>query len=1221
MATYYRLDCYDENGALLTDFSSDPAHARPYLREPENLVGQEIDLAAGTAKIGGLNIEILDVPTNPADNDTGAVTAILPTISKGTRAQLLKSIDGAPYANVLRGVVDGIDLHGSYSSYTVRLKDEREVERRITAFTRCTTSSVVPRGVIDGFGALPGGGWLAPPVTPLTGTLSTFTDITVTHKRLTLPALPRDGKGRAIVTDANVDRILTDKQREQFVLDGSALFTMTVAPRVRLLWRLVGGGAFSAIEDLGGFLLRSIIGYTIGWYKDREVVVLQHLDFDWSGAPADGTQLEFIVGYAGPASEDYPFHFEGTAGELIAGIYDGDHSDNVGPAASYDAAAVAALTTPLRPRVTKPLDDENGVWKWVEENIYCPLSLAPALGADGTIAPVSSALPDISEVLLELDDTNCEPAPGWSTSTQSAINMVTVRYPRLYRVNATDDPLMDRSSGDGLAAAPGRADHWVIESIAQIGEYPLEMECETLAALVSIDGQPLTGDVHDEYGAQVARRKGYEATDRQAYGAQTFGPIRILESAWGSRNVGAFVLANCSWWPDFGTGERGANRLAQIVSVAPQNDGWVEVTAVDCGNEAAPVAAPTIGAATVVDDEAVEFLITPAVNTEARAEYAINPTLPANDSPLWRFLARVDTATTVRTPPVPPGSTVWRRGRGELVNRRPSAWINGAGGSSISVLPRITIARAFIDNDGNGTVHWENNALTAGVQIRFAIHSIGGTPSYGAAVDLDATDGEYDIPDVVPAGYQLTVELTPYTGWNGTNVTGTAGEAVTASAIVGADAVADIIDFAPVHSDPTGDTVDYVGYLIGSEARVYEIEAAQPVSADVWDTLEDPSNFTDALLPDSTGKITDTYDVPPEGFVRYVLVRPYRLIDGEYQSGDAIQIVVFDKKAQPPVIRTGHKEDGELGTALIQIQESGIPVVAVTVRTQVGSSEESAAVPPLRDAGDASVVLGGTLVAGEYEHDVTLDATRLTKLFADIELLNGKIITVGFGFDRNSVPDFWSDPWFDGTILRGITGDTDTNSIRVERLGGPWIYNIDARLASPIDVTANDPSGNAGQANNTVEIYRVWLFSDPIGDIDAGTLRVYRDLQLEIGASGEPVWSANNGTEPLIGSDVVTLELQASAAPGGYTAEVWARSRDKGGSWTAFTDITGDLSPALSAPPTALTSYTYATGFERIAKDITQPIREFEFRCDILNGSAVVVASVVIPKQWYRGPL
>ena len=45
MSTYYRLDLYDEDGVLLTDYSTDPTHARPYLCEPENLVGQEIDLA------------------------------------------------------------------------------------------------------------------------------------------------------------------------------------------------------------------------------------------------------------------------------------------------------------------------------------------------------------------------------------------------------------------------------------------------------------------------------------------------------------------------------------------------------------------------------------------------------------------------------------------------------------------------------------------------------------------------------------------------------------------------------------------------------------------------------------------------------------------------------------------------------------------------------------------------------------------------------------------------------------------------------------------------------------------------------------------------------------------------------------------------------------------------------------------------------------------------
>jgi hypothetical protein len=101
----------------------------------------------------------------------------------------------------------------------------------------------------------------------------------------------------------------------------------------------------------------------------------------------------------------------------------------------------------------------------------------------------------------------------------------------------------------------------------------------------------------------------------------------------------------------------------------------------------------------------------------------------------------------------------------------------------------------------------------------------------------------------------------------------------------------------------------------------------------------------------------------------------------------------------------------------------------------------------------------------------------------------------------------------------------------------------------------------------------------------------------------------------------MTIRLDASAAPVGYTARVWARYQDGSSPWTDWVDITASLSPALSAPPTSQTSYTYATGFQRIVKNITQPIVTFEIRAEILDAGSAVVASRVLPKQWYHADL
>src|SRR5690606_25312138 len=89
--------------------------------------------------------------------------------------------------------------------------------------------------------------------------------------------------------------------------------------------------------------------------------------------PQDGQQVELLVVYTGPATEYYPFHFEGTAGELLRNAYRGDYSAT-SPGIRYDEAAVLALTTPVRVRITEPVEDLR---RWSEEHVYRALGAAP----------------------------------------------------------------------------------------------------------------------------------------------------------------------------------------------------------------------------------------------------------------------------------------------------------------------------------------------------------------------------------------------------------------------------------------------------------------------------------------------------------------------------------------------------------------------------------------------------------------------------------------------------------------------------------------------------------------------------------------------------------------------------------------------------------------------------------------------------------------------------
>ena len=55
------------------DVSTDPAHARPYLKAPTSFPEQEVDFAKGTASIGQVNIQVIDVPTVANDQKRKAL--------------------------------------------------------------------------------------------------------------------------------------------------------------------------------------------------------------------------------------------------------------------------------------------------------------------------------------------------------------------------------------------------------------------------------------------------------------------------------------------------------------------------------------------------------------------------------------------------------------------------------------------------------------------------------------------------------------------------------------------------------------------------------------------------------------------------------------------------------------------------------------------------------------------------------------------------------------------------------------------------------------------------------------------------------------------------------------------------------------------------------------------------------------------------------------------
>ena len=783
MATVYELTVFaSDDTAELFDVSTDLAHARPYLKAPTGFPEQEIDFAKGTASIGQVNVQVVDVPTSATDQDTGYLTAQLSnggySALNGHRAVLTEDIDGGGVTKIIDGVIRSIRLLDTFSSYEIELRDIRERERKTKAFATTTTPTIIPRGVLDGYGVQ----------FVINGEASGY-PIGPTQPLEAIYRMDGAGNGGVIVIDPLIPAVLVKLQMTAPVrealesvseLEGSP--DVLVYDRWKVLWRdLAAGGAYTELTqiahthpDLEETASRA------GQLRSGAIHVLRvNNAISGDTLPVDNQVIEFIVQYDGPLTDDWRFHLQDlTAGELLRNLYRGDYSVE-DPRIRYNEAALLALATPVRLRLGKSVDNLR---EWAEKNIYPITHAAPTLNADGEIAPITYLLPDAADTLIDLDDANCRPSGGgWSQASDDAINIVRVTYERIYRIRDLNEAGDKVALSDQLQTREVTVEHRIQDSIDLLGEQPLEIKSELLNAIGTIDGGPYFGDFVDEQGARVAERITRMATDRFALGGQYFSlHCDRSDSDVEGLIVGSWVTVSVSWMPDYATAERNLNRLAQVIGRRNLDGAWLALTLIDAGTANAPLAGPTLGTVTADAAGVVSVPVTAlGAGAEARVDYAINTLEPAAGSELWTFLGRVDSVpTTLTTPQITPDSTVWVRARSEAIGRRPSVY-TAAVSVVVASIPRVLEVFIRVDDAGVPTVEWFVNSHTLGVRIAFEVHDPSDLPTFGTSIDADASDLSAALATTVFDPKMISVRITAYPGWNGSAVTGSAGAATT----------------------------------------------------------------------------------------------------------------------------------------------------------------------------------------------------------------------------------------------------------------------------------------------------------------------------------------------------------------------------------------------------------------------------------------------------------
>jgi hypothetical protein len=332
-------------------------------------------------------------------------------------------------------------------------------------------------------------------------------------------------------------------------------------------------------------------------------------------------------------------------------------------------------------------------------------------------------------------------------------------------------------------------------------------------------------------------------------------------------------------------------------------------------------------------------------------------------------------------------------------------------------------------------------------------------------------------------------------------------------------------------------------------------------------------------------------------------------------------LVVSDVVRHPitglPQVPHAELDDSETPTVATQwwkITERGIPVSLVEVQTQVGTIF-SAWGPPTRGAGAASTVRGGVLGAGEYEHDVVRDATRQSWIIPRLTLANGAppIVLGPFDFDRNTLPDLVT-VTVAGTSVTILADSGDTKAVGLYRAApSTWKYEVNGSSAT-INVAGVGTNGVAGLGSGTADTFTAKALSDPVVEIGVGTLSAVQDVVVSNGASTPAaVWDTVQADAPALFGNTIPIRLKATAAPAGWTAKVWVNDP----STATLTDVSAFLSPALSAPPTSLTTYNYTASASRVNNGPHAALQAVTVRAYLYDNLGVIQSTRYVSVTYY----
>jgi hypothetical protein len=611
------LDVYeDDRETIAWSVGTSIGHAHPYLVNPEQYAEQEIDVASGAATVGTVTVTVIDPAREPGDQDSGWMTRLLGYAGygdlAGRRARLRRFIsEDLGYVVIADGPIGTPRMEPDYASFAFDIRDTRETERKVQIFKGgggviavapgepfdpTGVKTLLPDSVWGGYGYDPvNSTYLIDPAAPVLGRaeIGMIAGVTTNPNMVSVNLQSTPGNANALIDITNAAynagqgllRFLNDWYEYGGILRRDYRVTF---PNLTLLWR--EQGSLDPWTDVTGTLwidgYQEDDGFTTTGTQDnvflgtggaatgfRRVGSVVFGDSRGSPfCPADNQDIELVVIYRGPPTEDLPVYVEGlTAGEFARNVYAGLYSARdfegflVPTGIRYDEAALLEMTDVVRLRFKEVINDARD---WLEKYIFAPTGWVPALDHLGQISPVSQVAPSSPFGLTSISNAITEPSPDWNAG-ERVINVLRFVYPRDYK------PAAGETDNDGLLSRSIEIEYVDQDSVDRFGRQVHEIKGDAFRAIGLANSDPIT-NVGEELSWQLANLRQLHVQNRFAFGAPAIS-VAVMREATLTLRAGSWVTLNLTWIPDYVTRKRGLIAMAQVVSMGDLDCAWRRV--------------------------------------------------------------------------------------------------------------------------------------------------------------------------------------------------------------------------------------------------------------------------------------------------------------------------------------------------------------------------------------------------------------------------------------------------------------------------------------------------------------------------------------------------------------------------------------------------------------------------------------------------------------------